>query len=74
MERVGSEGEPDFHDGDINQGTPITDGNAMRLRVVVAIPSAADALSLQSEMYFLQLMQPVAPALATNAEALRGCL
>lgn len=68
----GIEGEPDVHDGGVNSVMPPADGNAMRLRVVVAIPSAADALSLQSEMHFLQLMQPVAPALATNAEALRA--
>ncbi|SNS16729.1 Signal transduction histidine kinase involved in nitrogen fixation and metabolism regulation [Noviherbaspirillum humi] len=44
----------------------------LRLRAVVMIPAAGNDLSLQSETRFLQLMQPVPPHLATNAEALRA--
>ncbi|HEX7635595.1 MAG TPA: ATP-binding protein [Noviherbaspirillum sp.] len=46
--------------------------NGLRLRVVVAIPASSDALSLQTESRFLQLLQPVPPHLAANAEALRA--
>lgn len=60
------EGEPDFHEPSSKNGT----NDEMRLRVVVAIPG--NALSLQSETHFLQLIQPVPQALATNAEALRA--
>ncbi|MGB6055485.1 MAG: ATP-binding protein, partial [Burkholderiaceae bacterium] len=44
---------------------------SLRLRVVVAIPTASDALSLRNEARFLQLMQAVPTPLAVNAEALR---
>lgn len=44
----------------------------MRLRVVVAIPGVSTALALQSEAYFLQLIQPLPPNLASHAEALRA--
>ncbi|MGE5651490.1 MAG: ATP-binding protein [Bacillota bacterium] len=44
----------------------------LRLRVVVAIPAASNALSLQSESRFLQLLQPVPQHLAADAEALRA--
>ena len=47
-------------------------GSGLRLRVVVAIPTASNALSLQTESRFLQLMQPVPLSLAANAEALRA--
>lgn len=50
---------------------PRADAEGLRLRVVVAIPSASNALTLQNEIRFLQLLQPVPPQLATNAEALR---
>jgi len=43
----------------------------LRLRVVVAIPVASTALSLQGESLFLQLTQPVPQNMASNAEALR---
>lgn len=43
----------------------------LRLRVVVAIPESSNALSLQRESLFLQLLQPVPQHLAANAEALR---
>lgn len=46
-------------------------GNSLRLRVVVAIPSASRTLSFQTEPRYLQLLQPVPEQLATNAEALR---
>lgn len=46
--------------------------NGLRLRVVVAIPASSNALSLQNEPRFLQLLQPVPTSLATNAEALRA--
>ncbi|MEN3290952.1 MAG: hypothetical protein V7642_205, partial [Burkholderiales bacterium] len=44
----------------------------LKLRVVVAIPDAGNALTLQNEPRFLQLLQPVPTHLATNAEALRA--
>lgn len=44
----------------------------LRLRVVVAIPIASNAMSLQNEARFLQLLQPVPQHLAANAEALRA--
>lgn len=48
-----------------------TTPGGLRLRVVVAIPEASNALSLQRESRFLQLLQPVPQHLALNAEALR---
>ena len=46
--------------------------HGLRLRVVVAIPASSNALSsLQGESHYLQLLQPVPPHLAANAEALR---
>ena len=53
--------------GSITQGT-----GGLRLRVVVAIPAQSNAMSLQNEARFLQLMQPVPTQLATDAEALRA--
>ena len=53
-------------------GTPATDASGLRLRVVVAIPAAGNALALQSEARFLQFLQPVPSYLAVNAEALRA--
>jgi nitrogen fixation/metabolism regulation signal transduction histidine kinase len=47
------------------------DNPGLRLRVVVAIPGTGNALSLQNESRFLQLLQPVPTQLADNAEALR---
>ena len=46
--------------------------SALRLRVVLAIPSSSTALSLQPEGRFLQLILPVPASLAINAEALRA--
>jgi len=43
---------------------------ALRLRAVVQIPQSGRAL--QNEGRFLQLLQPVSPELAANAEALRA--
>jgi nitrogen fixation/metabolism regulation signal transduction histidine kinase len=43
----------------------------LRLRVVVAIPNSGNALSLQNDTRFLQMIQPVPTPLAVNAEALR---
>jgi nitrogen fixation/metabolism regulation signal transduction histidine kinase len=65
------EGDDDFNNGNASgtDGLPNTAG--LRLRVVVAIPSPTNALSLQNEMRFLQLLQPVPAQLASNAEALR---
>jgi nitrogen fixation/metabolism regulation signal transduction histidine kinase len=52
--------------------SPVPDAaNSLRLRVVVAIQPSTNGLSLQSESRFLQLLQPVPPQLAVNAEALR---
>lgn len=45
--------------------------HGLRLRVVVAIPASSNGLSLQGESHYLQLLQPVPPHLAANAEALR---
>jgi nitrogen fixation/metabolism regulation signal transduction histidine kinase len=44
----------------------------LRLRAVVAIPGKSNALSLQNEARFLQLLQPVPQQLAADAEALRA--
>jgi nitrogen fixation/metabolism regulation signal transduction histidine kinase len=46
--------------------------SGLRLRVVIAIPAPSNALVLQNEARFLQLLQPVPAHLATNAEALRA--
>jgi nitrogen fixation/metabolism regulation signal transduction histidine kinase len=65
------EGDEDFRgspSGTSNQ----PDGGGLRLRVVVAIPSASNSsMLLQNETRFLQLLQPVPAQLAVNAEALR---
>ena len=74
------EGNSDFQDNSPSVSdaktntitTPaVNPANSLRLRVVVAIPSASKALSLQAESRYLQLLQPVPEQLATNAEALR---
>lgn len=44
---------------------------SLRMRVVVLIPTATNAISLKSEQRYLQLVQPVPTSLAANAEALR---
>lgn len=44
----------------------------LRLRAVVAIPASGNALSLQNEARFLQLLQPAPAHLAADAEALRA--
>ena len=46
--------------------------SSLRLRALVAIPASGSGLSLQGELRFLQLLQPVPPQLAVNAEALRA--
>jgi nitrogen fixation/metabolism regulation signal transduction histidine kinase len=46
--------------------------SGLRLRAVVAIPGKSNALSLQNEARFLQLLQPVPQQLAADAEALRA--
>lgn len=43
----------------------------LRLRVVVAIRGDGSLLSLRSQTRYLQILQPVPPQLAANAEALR---
>jgi nitrogen fixation/metabolism regulation signal transduction histidine kinase len=53
-------------------GTAADSSHGLQLRVVVAIPAASNALLLQSEPRYLQLLQPVPPHLAANAEALRA--
>lgn len=56
-----------------SEGQANTTGTSdLRLRVVVAIPTSNNGLSLQNESRFLQLLQPVPTHLATNAEALRA--
>jgi nitrogen fixation/metabolism regulation signal transduction histidine kinase len=54
-----------------NQADNLPQGS-MRLRVVVSIPTYSNALSLQNESRYLQLLQPVPAHLAANAEALRA--
>jgi nitrogen fixation/metabolism regulation signal transduction histidine kinase len=75
------EGGSDVHENSARQAPADQlagpDGSAqvsggLRLRVVVAIPTSNNGLSLQNESRFLQLLQPVPPHLATNAEALRA--
>jgi nitrogen fixation/metabolism regulation signal transduction histidine kinase len=67
------EGGADFHDSaSKTAAAPQPDSARLRLRVVVPIPAATNALSLQSEARFLQLLHPVPTQLAENAEALRA--
>jgi len=79
------EGGIDFHELPLGESTAeneaehvsaaTTQANAarsLRLRAVVAIPSSSNGLTLQNEWRFLQLLQPVPPHLANNAEALRA--
>lgn len=54
------------------EGGQARSSGGLRLRVVVVIPQAGNRLALQSEPRFLQLLQPVPPDLAANAEALRA--
>ncbi|WP_216854858.1 PAS domain-containing sensor histidine kinase [Burkholderia sp. L27(2015)] len=55
-------------DGDGGAGSA---QGALRLRVVVRIPAGYDGSTLQNEDRFLQITQPVSPALARNAEAVQ---
>ena len=66
------EGGADSHDNASKNAPPQNDSSALRLRVVVAIPASVNALSLQNETRYLQLLQPVPTHLAANAEALRA--
>jgi nitrogen fixation/metabolism regulation signal transduction histidine kinase len=78
------EGGPDLHDPTAkenqsgNAQQPDANSNSagaagdLRLRVVVALPSSSEGMSLQSESRYLQLLQPAPTHLATNAEALRA--
>ena len=72
----GMEGKPDARGADLTgAGSSITAADAvnnLQLRVVVLIPDGGNQLALQEEPRFLQLIQPVPAALATNAEALRA--
>jgi len=52
-------------DGDGGAGSS---SGALRLRVVVRIPPGIDSTTLQNDERFLQVTQPVQPALARNAE------
>ena len=47
-----------------------SEGGALQLRVIIPIPKA-HRTSFQKEIHFLQLLQPVSPSLAMDAEALR---
>ncbi|MDR3479397.1 MAG: ATP-binding protein [Burkholderiaceae bacterium] len=47
-----------------------SNGDDLRLRVIVAIPSSSSELSVQGQTHFLQLLQPVSTSLATNTKAL----
>lgn len=64
------EGNDDF-DGGSPKSAVQSGVEGLRLRAIVAIPSASNTSSFQSELRFLQLLQPVPMQLATNAEALR---
>jgi nitrogen fixation/metabolism regulation signal transduction histidine kinase len=64
------EGAPEITSG--GSAAAAGSGSGLRLRVVVAIPLKSNALTLQDETRFLQLLSPVASQLATNAEALRA--
>ncbi|WP_338845510.1 ATP-binding protein [Massilia sp. W12] len=59
----------------IETGNEVVDKEAkpgsLRLRVVVALPGSTSTSSLQNEQRYLQLLQHVPGALASNAEALR---
>ncbi len=71
------EGGFDFHDeqdGTSSAAASSGQNNSedLRLRVVVTIPDSSNALSLQTEPRYLQLLQPVPRHLAANAEALRA--
>lgn len=55
-------------DGDGGAGSS---SGALRLRVVVRIPASMDPGTLQSDERFLQITQPVQPALARNADAVQ---
>jgi nitrogen fixation/metabolism regulation signal transduction histidine kinase len=44
----------------------------LRMRVVVAIPAPLNAMTLNAEPRYLQLIQPVPTTLAANAESLRA--
>ena len=49
---------------------PGTHDAALQLRVIIPIPKARRA-SFQTDVHLLQLLQPISPSLAMNAEALR---
>ncbi len=79
------EGGFDFHDNPVKDGASpgpeearaasisrSAEAGDLRLRVVVAIPTSNNELTLQSESRYLQLLQPVPAHLAANAEALRA--
>jgi nitrogen fixation/metabolism regulation signal transduction histidine kinase len=58
--------------GQQGAANPADTSHGLRLRVVVVVPASSNALSLQSDTRYLQLLQPVPPHLAANAEALRA--
>ncbi len=72
----GMEGKPESRLTDATPASasaPAADAaNELQLRVVVMIPDGSNQLTLREEPRFLQLIQPVPSALATNAEALRA--
>ena len=72
----GMEGKPEARVIDVapaqNTPPPADAVNNLQLRVVVAIPSNSSLLMVRDETRYLQLIQPVPGALATNAEALRA--
>jgi nitrogen fixation/metabolism regulation signal transduction histidine kinase len=47
---------------------------ALRSRVVIALQTSSGGLSLQNELVYLQLIQPVPPTLSSQAEALRSAI
>ena len=66
-----SSGDSAFGDIGVNWSSSYG-ASPLRLRVVALIPSTTSrSLSLQNEARFLQLLQPVPPQLAANAEASR---
>ncbi|WP_026076042.1 sensor histidine kinase [Noviherbaspirillum massiliense] len=54
-----------------SDAVPADPSGGLRLRAVVQIPGSDNVLAFHREARFLQLLQPVPPHLAVNAEALR---
>lgn len=67
------EGEVDISDASAKTANAELDAEtSYRWRIVVEIPARSHVFSMENEARFLQLLQPVPIALATNAEAIRA--